>query len=264
MKQSLPIFAVMIFGVVLFLSVSANAQEDTPPPYPPAPRYWPVFPVGLHCESIDGVAEGPTWGEVTIGISNVENLKSYVGTIEDYYTTQYADFIYFERSPNVLDDSGIPPLIEACIDIHTQTVTALRVSNNRLMVLQDLVAEYGTPDIVIWGSSNISRTAFWFEDGIATLVYILEEYERLYYGEVGLIVYFPFQSDKDFEERWPYTHTNSENPLGGDRLYIPTPSEAQNPFDFDAMIATITTEPTRTPTPTYAPVRPTPTATVTS
>jgi hypothetical protein len=122
------------------------------------------------------------------------------------------------------------------------------------MHIQDMVASYGVPDIVTWGNSHISRTVFWFEDGIVTLAYILEQTDGPDFGEIGLIVYFPYQSDEGFEQRWPYNRTNTENPTGGDVLYDPPPSEAENPFNFEAIVATITAEPSRTPTPTFEPV----------
>jgi hypothetical protein len=142
-------------------------------------------------------------------------------------------------------------VIGSCIDINTQKVTALIVSTiNPPIYLQDLVAQYGTPDAVTWGYSNISRTTFWFAEGIATSVNIYEQNRMLDYGQIDFVVYFPYQMNEGFEERWPYNRTNSENPVSGDRVYDPPPSEAQNPFDFEAMIATITVQPTCTPTPT--------------
>jgi hypothetical protein len=185
---------------------------------------------------------------VTIGVSTVEELKRYADTIANYDSTyQYADFIYLARTGLLQDKSGIPPVIQACIDFDTQTVTALKLSFNTLSI-ENLVAEYGIPDIVTWGNSNIDRTVFWFNEGIAASVVILEESNSSDYGEVSSIVYFSYQTNEEFEARWPYNRTNSENPIGGDHIYDPAPSEKQNPFDFDAMIATVTAEPSRTPT----------------
>jgi hypothetical protein len=252
---------------LLFLAlvvVPLTAQNDLAP-YPLAPRFhWQAFPSDLYCEDIEDVSEGQIWGDITIGISSVDDLKHYVASIGDYHVTQYADFISFERIPNVLDGSGIPPLIEACLDIPTQTVTVVRVSVNRLIYIQDVVAKYSIPDVVTWGNSTKSRTAFWFEEGIAISVWILERNEVIDYGEIGLIVYIPYQATKGFEARYPYNRTNSKNPVDGDHFYDPPPSEAQNPFTFEGMIATITVEPSRTPTPTFAPVASTSTPTATT
>jgi hypothetical protein len=245
---------VLSVGILVALSLVFGVNAQTPEPLPTVSRIappWDVFPTNLYCYDIDRPAKGPSWGEITIGTSDVETLKDYVATIGDYDSiSQWGDYISFYGTGSLRDESGPPPLIEACLDVDTQIVTALQVSNNRPLSIQDLVALYGTPDIVTWGSGNISRTVIWFEEGIAALVYILEASEILDYGEIGLIVYFPYQTDQAFEERWPFNRTNSENPIGGDRVYDPPPSEEQNPFNFEVMIATITAQPSRTPTPT--------------
>jgi hypothetical protein len=236
-----------VIGLGFFL---AYEQEISPSLLPTRSRFYPpyaAFPATLFCEYIDSMTDGPTWGEITIGSSNAEDLKDYVRTIGNFDSIdQWADYISFARTGGLQDESGIPPLIEACIDLDTQVVTALRLSVNEAINIQDMVTEFGIPDTVTWGSSNISRTLFWFDKGIASSVYILEDSEILDYGEIGLIVYFPFQTEDDFEERWPFLYTNIENPVGGDRLYLPQPSEAQNPFNFEG-IAAITVEPERTP-----------------
>ena len=220
-----------------------------------------TFPSDLYCENNVGVAPGPTWGEITIGQSHVQDLKHYVDTIESYdVNLQDANRIEFTLNGDLFNESGIPGRIFACLDPETQIVTALQVPVNRLFYLQDLVARYGTPDIVTWGNSNISRTAFWFEEGIAASTYILVQDDVVHYGEIGLLIYFPYQSDQGFETRWPYDEAGTQNPLGGDVGYDPEPSDKQIPFDFDAMIATITTQPPRTPTPTFALQIVTPTA----
>ena len=60
------------------------------------------------------------------------------------------------------------------------------------------------------------------------------------------MIHFPAQSSEGFEGRWPFTVTRMEpfNPVD------PSIPNEQNPFDFDAIIATITAEPSRTATPT--------------
>lgn len=247
--------------VVIFLTFYVNAQDSAPTvePLPTRPRnapFWSVFPANLYCYDIVDLSEGPTWGGVTIGISNVEDLKEYMSTIGNYDSiNQWADYISFARTGDLRDEAGIPSVVASCVDMTTQTVTALSVSTiNPALYLEDLVAQYGTPDAVTWGFGSTFRTVFWFAEGIAASVNIFEQNEMLDYGQIDFIVYFPYQSKEDFEERWPYNRTNSENPTGGDRVYDPPPSEAQNPFNFDAMIAMITAEPSRTPTPTYAPL----------
>jgi hypothetical protein len=247
-----------------------NAQEANPAhePLPTLSRdvpFWDVFPSNLYCHDISNPSEGPSWGEIRIGSSRVEDLKNYIGTIGNFdVINEWADYISFSRTGSLRDDNGIPSVIGGCVDVTTRTVTALSISMiTSSLYLQDLAALDGLPDMVTWGSNNISRTVFWFGEGIAASVNILEQNRMLEYGQISFVVYFPYQQVEGFEGRWPYNRTNSENPVGGDRVYEPPPSEEQNPFDFEAMVATITAQPSRTPTPTFGPPSSTSTATPT-
>jgi hypothetical protein len=254
----------LIFLVLLLFIGGAEAEEVITTALPTRSQLRPpfsVFPGDLHCEYMEGVSKGPTWGNITIGVSKVEDLKRYVTAIYDYDVYEYADFIQFAKRGKLFEKDGIPSGINACIDINTRTVTALLVTLNRQMFIRDLIAVYGIPDAITWGSSSNDRTAIWFDKGIGVSIYILKDYKILGYGEIGLIDYFPYQSKIGFENRWPYNQTSSENPPEGDHRYEPTPSRERNPFDFDAMVATITAEPSRTPTPTFVPYTPVATAT---
>jgi len=236
------------------MSLQIVAQDNTPTAYPTRTNYRSdAFPPNLYCNDIQTSGVGSEWGEVTIGVSEIEQLVSYVESIGEYRVTQYADFISFYRF-----GSDAPyPLIESCIEEDTGIVNALKISIDGMATIEDYITIYGIPDAVTWGNNNISRTVFWFEEGVAASVYILEESEILDYGEIGLLVYFPYQPLDNFEERWPFNRTNTENPVYSGRVYDPSPSGEQNPFDFDATLATMTAQPhptaTKTPTPTEQP-----------
>jgi hypothetical protein len=161
---------------------------------------------------------------------------------------EWADFIIFANKVSASEQGKRSPTINACVDTATQTITALNVSTTTTVYLDDLVAQYGIPDTVTWGPSNVSRTVFWFEEGVAAYVGI-HATDRQAYGEIGYIIYLPYQSKAGFEERYPYRYTTKENLDEVAKIYDPPLSEAQNPFDFEAMIATITAQPSRTPTP---------------
>jgi len=262
MRKLIIIMIAILFTLSLYIYTLAqettSIQEGTPTVYPTRRGYnTDAFPVNLYCEDIEAISEGPSWGEITIGVSEVSDLETYIPQIGDYRVTRYADFISFYP----FESEVTYPLINACIDIETQRITVLKISINGLANIDDFVAIYGEPDAVTWGNNNISRTVFWFEEGIALSVVILEDSNVLDFGEVGLLIFFPFQPTENYEELWPYNQTNQENPAGGDRVYDPPPSEEQNPFNFDAMIATVTAQPSRTPTPTFIPP---PTATSTA
>ena len=259
-RLSCVLFAIIFVTLLLFVNIRAQDVTSTP-----LPTMWgpPIgaFPVDLYCEYINSISKGPTWGDITIGVSKVADLKQYVATIYDYEIYEYSDFILFTKKGKLSKKDGIPDLIDACLDVDTHTITALQVLVNRLMLIQDLIAAYGVPDVVTWGDSFTTRTALWFDKGIAVGFSILKENSITNYGQIYLIVYFPHQSQNGFEERWPYNQTNLENPPEGDNVYQPTPSKEQNPFNFQSMVATITAQPSRTPTPTFAPYTPSPTAT---
>jgi hypothetical protein len=227
--------------------------SQTPEPLPPRAKFyppWDVFPGNLYCEEIGPISEGPTWGEITVGVSTRDDLKAYVRTLGFYDSIQeWDDYIILARTGRLRDEETIPPTINACFDPTTQIITALRVGTHSSVYLDDLVAQYGIPDTVTWGPSNVSRTVFWFEEGVAAYVGI-HATDRQAYGEIGYIIYLPYQSKAGFEERYPYRYTTKENLDEVAKIYDPPLSEAQNPFDFEAMIATITAQPSRTPTPT--------------
>src|SRR5215470_16668699 len=153
----------VIIFVALLRVVIVDAQDSTATPYPIAP-YLHIhgFPDDLYCDEIKSVSKGPSWGEITIGISSAEDLKHYIATIYDYDVTQYADFIEFTKKGKLFKEDGVPGLIDACIDVNTQIVTAIKMTINRLIHIQDLITKYSIPDAITWSSFNTSRTAFWF------------------------------------------------------------------------------------------------------
>jgi hypothetical protein len=106
----------------------------------------------------------------------------------------------------------------------------------------------GEPDIVTWSSVENNRTAFWFEKGIAANVFV-HRGDAASFGRIGSVIYFPPQSAEGYEGRWPFNLTRTQPFVPSD----PSIPSEQNPFDFEAMIATITAEPSRTPTPTFDP-----------
>jgi hypothetical protein len=251
---------IIIALVVLGCGALGLAQDTTPVPvFTPFPT--PItdpypFPNGLFCSDAE-MGPGPTWRGITIGESTLQQLQALMVGLSDNYT--FTDrgprgviFSLFSRKEAL--EKHIPSNLVACIE--NEVVVALSandVEETPSLFLDDLIAELGTPDAVTWGNSSTSRVVFWFEEGIAVSVLIVEPF-----GAVIFPVYFPFQPVDGYESRWPFNRTRIlpvQHHEGG----TPPPSE-QNPFDFDAILATITAQPSRTPTPTFVPY---PTATST-
>jgi hypothetical protein len=161
----------------------------------------------------------------------------------------------------------IAPGVTGCAEnnvITVMTVYPPQMTYNGRIYFYDLLALYGVPDTITYtyGSPFIA-IAFWFEQGISAEINTAsnesgepDPNDSVMYGLVSRITYFPYQQVEGYETRWPYNRTRAQNP------YIPKPIGTENPFDLEAMMATVTLQPSRTPTPTFTPFpSATPTAT---
>jgi hypothetical protein len=209
---------------------------------------------------------------ITIGqstLADVEQLLSslsdaYVFIDDDDYDTRFVIFDLSQREPD------IPSAVLLCL-LNNEVQVLATAYNYDLSVprpnLSDLVAQLGEPDAITWTENPASRVAFWFEQGIAVEVTVIPNnpdnprFEPTF-GRIVTEFYFPYQEVEGYEDRWPYNQTRKFNP------FLSYPYEGmndygpENPFDFDSMIATLTAEPSRTPTPTFGPPPPTATPTL--
>jgi hypothetical protein len=208
----------------------------------------------LACPQIDVRGSGPLWHGVTVGESSFSEFVAAIGE---------GEIRVRGVSPNsiLLDYADV-----AGVCVQHGIVVAIDTAAS-LPFLTDYVAIYGSPDAVTWTSQYHERVIFWFEEGIAVVAWIGSVTEENAPIWVSSEFFFPYQDSDGFESRWPYNATWSEPPIITDVGY--EVSTEQNPYDFDAMIATITAEPSRTPTATFTPrptqsvaLTPTPTATL--
>jgi hypothetical protein len=153
----------------------------------------------------------------------------------------------FTLSRAVIAEEGIPAIISACINPEDEKVTAITILDGFNWInVQDLVAELGVPELVLWGNGTESRVVVWLTKGVAASVSVDGSERFNPYGAITLITYFPYQSLEGYEERWPYTHrASSKADLVTLTPFLPY---TMNPFDFEAMLATDTPPPTLTPT----------------
>jgi hypothetical protein len=242
--------------VALGFCCFALAQENTPTPlFTPFPT--PIedpfpFPNGLFCPDAEG-GLGPTWNGITIGESTFDELQTLMMGLSDNYilTDRGARGFRLSLPLSAIDEAqekGIPEGVIGCVQdgviiVLSEVEVATRLPT---FFLDDWIAELGTPNAVTWGNSSASRTVFWFGEGLAVSVLVVEPF-----GASIFHVYFPYQSVEDYETRWPFNRTR-RSPLQYHEGGTPPPSE-QNPFDFDSIVATITAEPSRTPTATLTP-----------
>jgi hypothetical protein len=250
-----------VIGMLVFLGLNCLvlAQDSTPIFTHPTPNIDPFpFPTGLFCADAEA-GLGPTWNGIVIGKSSLEDLKTLMMSLSPNY--QFTDrgtrgvfFSIFEISEAL--KKHIPSSLVACIKNGVVVAMSDVVSEDKpSLFLEDLVAELGVPDAVTWDTSSISRVVFWFKEGLAVSVLTVEPY-----GAIISPVYFPYQLAEGYKDRWPFNRKSQHFFEGDERFNPPLPTE-QNPFDFDSIVATITAQPSRTPTPTFAPYTPSPTIT---
>jgi hypothetical protein len=141
--------------------------------------------------------------------------------------------------------------LEELKDMSNQSNKTHLPDSFRYIGIYDFVKMCGVPDVVTYSPSPYHRIALWFEDGIAAEFYVRNDPPNRdlppAFGSVTKTIYFSYQDLDGYHNRWPYKYTYPTAIFLIDR---DVPSE-RNPFDFNAMIATITAESSRTPTPTY-------------
>lgn len=251
--------------ILLYLVVSipqTSSQTTTSTPIPLFEFSLP-FPGHLHCPEIISPHLGSTWKNFQVGVSTINELDTYMTELDPNYSRGIIASVNFLSYTFLLsirraEELGVPSRIDVCFDPQTQIITAISPKGNFTTVhLADLLIEYGEPDTVTWEFGTETRIAFWFEEGIAATIRVDLSEQFAPYGTVLSMTYFPYQEVEGFEERWPYNRT-----VAGERVeelelratLTPDVPNIANPFDFDAMIATITAQPSRTPTPTFTPV----------
>lgn len=279
-KKHQGVFFLLIITVVVLLTLlptltnySFGQDTVTEISTPIEPLLLGAFPRDLFCSDITEVQLGYSWEQITIGETTLQDVETYLLSLNENYSIWFdensASWNFNLDSDFFADD---PPYIPSGVSVcsNENIVTALRLSwsyvlpvDNRLY-LTDLMTRYGVPDTITYGTNSpFEVVGFWFSYGISAQISTasneLFEPNPLdpLYGVVNEIIYFPFQEIDGFETRWPYDRVVNQNP------YLPEPRGTENPFDFEAIVATITAQPSRTPTPTFAPLPSTATATAT-
>lgn len=270
---------IVILGVVVLVT-SILVWGQTPPTPDITRPIYTYFPESLVCNEVVG-GSGLSIGLVTIGETTLQEIdeiySEYFEVRIEYFEEVGRTIISLYR----LDNSTIYQGVDVCTiddvivvadrkfptdveleELYDSTSTAEPPSpaSFQRVNMDIFVRRYGIPDVVAFSTNPNLRVAFWFEYGIAAEFYIVldppdTEYPPAF-GALSRVIYFPFQDTEGYEERWPFNQTFPEE------LYITyvapyvatdVPTK-RNPFDFDSMVATMTAEPSRTPTPTLMPV----------
>lgn len=238
-------------GMLIVLMVSfvmgqaASGRESTATPPPSVTAFFPSspgYPI-LACPTGEISQLGPTWRGITIGVSTLDELDQILDPSQALLPIR----VMGQWGNTVsLNYRGMPVCAQGDI------VTVIEIGPV-LLSLSDFIAAYGIPDAVTWAPDVWYRVAFWFEEGVAAEVWsgTARRASEPHWGYVIKTLYFPYQSAVGYETRWPYAATYPEAPGPWD-VADQIPME-QNPFDLDAMIATMTAQPSRTLIPTFTP-----------
>ncbi len=233
---------------------TATAQATTPPSQDDESNTRD-FPNDLYCSSITRPYAGPGWNGLVIGQSTLKDLVDRLSDLDGELSVYFADNLWGATFPEATS-INTPVSVFACISGNIVTVLQItRQATRSPMDLSDLIAKYGPPDAITWTPGPATRLALWFGKGIGAELVALPNEPT--WGSVFKLIYFPYQSTVDYQQRWPYKYTRLT--IVGDLYH----SHKQNPFDIAAIVATITAQPSRTPTSTFTP-RPTRTATATT
>jgi hypothetical protein len=228
-KQNCLILVITISIVSLtFARDVAKSQGET------TSNYINFFPADLNCTGLTSSGQGPTWHTIIIGVSKYFDLIQQLSELSDEGFSLYTignNLLFASKNDG---STTIPAAVRACVqdDIVMALGLDLR-SSNESPTFSQLITQYGIPDAVTWTLKPTTRVAFWFEKGVAAEVLSIEEDRS--FGRVLTVVYFPFQDKDMYEAFWPY---NATNMVGQNDENYPT---EQNPFDYDALMATAET-----------------------
>lgn len=246
---------ISVLNLSLFFGLAVvMGQSETPQPTEELPSLVPLptglitppeyFPEYLICDETK-VDNGSHWFDIEIGVSSLDDLMTTLERFGDYIVWLDEDnYLYLGRVEDEDEQLEVDPLIApsfvaVCIS-DEDTIVTLGILSRRGLELDiyDLTAIYGIPDAVTWIARPMSRIAFWFDEGVATTIDIIEDTQIPY--RITAIYYYPFVDETTYENEYPFAYTRQDA----------LSSIERNPFDFDSIVATITAQPSQTtPTP---------------
>lgn len=255
--------ASLIVLMISVLRISSQSPLPTPIPVPTqvqASSYVMTFPNFLYCSRVDPSNVGLSWEGVIVGKSIPQDIFDVISRWTDTYETRAwsigADIEYTLNIRNAIDQTGryrSPTSLRFCTVDDKVSILSVNYPVGSQLYINDFVANYGLPDAVSYDyGSPSTRLVFWARHGIAARVFYANEDASS--TSISTIIYFP-PVVGDVTKKWPFSETITGQ---NDKITLGFYEEEVNPFDFDAMIATITAQPTRTLTPTFTPRTPVP------
>lgn len=251
----------LLFTLTLAIGLTVTASPipnltPTPTPTEIFSRY-DYFPDGLACAYAE-TGLGPRIGDIRIGRSTLDDFLSVyeVYDIEISYIAENHAYVVMRHEltlPFALEMCFVDNVIVVINGVlpspQPQPPIEVTFQPARPLTIQHYVDANREPDVVTYTLSPAHRVAFWFEDGLAVVIWVGQDDETTILGGFGTInqfIYFPYQDVDDYESRWPYSRTYPEWIYTSDERI----TSERNPFGFDSMPLTSTASPRYTPTPT--------------
>lgn len=194
---------------------------------------------------------GSSWRDITIGVSNHGAIQDLYGVTVVFHNLilaeegfAYANGIFL--TPSNAEELGVPDKIEYCQVNNTLLAINMGLPTDgtyparevgQIGDIHEWLLEYGQPEFVAWreGTSDwCSRILVWPELGMAVNfdVSVVDSDPTLAWAtEISL---FPFATDDDYLDHWPYNdYLDNTEPTGNNLDGCPI---NQNPFDFEIML----------------------------
>lgn len=241
----------MLLIVLMMQKTDIKAHDDMKidiaQPIPSLTATPNLFPSYLSCPSQDEIGLGPTWNEIQIGKTTLEEFEAFLHTQYDGITIRQFNWELY--GVIVRESDRWSRNIRICVN--NSVITALKISEfkdspTQWEYMYSYLAELGIPKAVSHTDADTQRALYWFEQGIVLTVFAWEGNMDAY-GVVLEITYFPFTDSENYEETYPYNRAKLQLSSPVTVRSTPIPTEL-NPFDFEAIMATITPVPTSTPT----------------
>ena len=257
------LFVILVLVLLLILLPKGIVEQIELPTPEPIPthlyEYAMTFPNFLLCSEANRNSVGTNWEGIIIGRSKIADVFEVAEqwSNDDYYSIR-ADRLGSDVGYTILlsgvDHSGTRQAantIRFCVidDTIFALVVSYPVGSN--LYIDDFVAQYSIPQAISYDvGSPASRIVFWFDEGVAAKVSVLDEEGS--FGRINTVIYFAPPNDPT--QSWPYNHSVSGQTNDISQSEFEDWYGEENPFDFETMLATINSQPARIATPAFTPL----------
>src|SRR5574337_27472 len=121
-----------------------------------------LLPGSLECSRIQDIGLGPTWSELTIGKSTLEEVEERFAPVQGTWDDVDGNYLFLNLDSKT---SGRESWRVAEVCFKDNVLNGLNIYSFDVagISLNDLLDEYGPPDAVTWGSDYYSRSLIWAE-----------------------------------------------------------------------------------------------------